>query len=422
MSILPEEPPMPRLLLAAALLALAPAAARAQPGLRARDGKFDVEARGTFTRLVYDGTLIGSQYNQRTFHPADVPNVLGSGSPWEALALLGVHAQWDPTLEPLTYYHRTGPVGAAFHHLRTRNGGRDATAPVGVCGLFAGTPAAYARPGQSMSFYSAHRELRELVERAELNFTYVPDARERGAKLSFRYGRPRVTLADDGDKRFALLLVELIEEDVDPGDRLTLEAVRLYVDRTLPGGVVALHTSNKHFNLEPVVERIARELKLAARVWNNDSGNQPGKSASSWTVLAGSEADLGPLAKSTVEQVLAFGTHNEALLRLLENHGPDTDALGAILTEWGGPEGEGGKMTPTLMSIRHGPQAALVYKHAIGFRDAGKTGPDASLRALTEAVCGTMFRPLVADARVELRTDAHRPALPVGPGRPPAKK
>ncbi|HYH64608.1 MAG TPA: hypothetical protein VD866_07940 [Urbifossiella sp.] len=413
---------MPRLTLIAALLALAPAVAHAQPGLRARDGKFDVEARGHFTRLVYDGTMMGSQYNQRTFHPADVPNILGHGSPWEALALVGAHAQWDPTLEPLAYYHRTGPVGAAFHHLRTRNGGRDATAPVGVCGLFAGTPAAYARPGQSMSFYSAHRELRELVERAELNFTYVPDARERGAKLSFRYGPPRATLADDGDKRFALLLVELIEEGYDPGDRLTLEAVRLYIDRTLPGGVVALHTSNKFYRLEPVVERIARELKLAARVWNDDSENFPGKTASSWTVLARSEADLGPLAKSTVEQILTYGTRNEPLLRLLEKYGPDADAMGTILKEWGGPEAERARLTATVVSIRQGPQAAVVFRHALRLRDTGKTGPDATLGALSGIVFGPMFHRLTADPRVELRTDAHRPALPAIPPIQPPKK
>ncbi|HYH64607.1 MAG TPA: hypothetical protein VD866_07935, partial [Urbifossiella sp.] len=250
---------MTRLMFAAVLLALAPAAAHAQDDddefVKARLGKFKVEEYNYFNRFIYDGTLIGSQYNQRWFHRADAPNVLGLGTQWEALALVGVHARWNPRLEPLTYYHRTGPVGAAFYHLRTRNGGKDATAPVGVCGIYAGTPAAYALRGQSMTFYSAHREPRDLIERTDQYFTFVHDARDRGAKLDFRYGPTRETLAADADKRFAVLLVEVIEEGFDPGDRLTLEAVKLYMDRTRPDGIVALHTSNKRFNLEPVLER-----------------------------------------------------------------------------------------------------------------------------------------------------------------------
>lgn len=413
---------MPRLLLAAALLALTPTAAQSQPELKARVGKFDVEQGGFFTRIVYDGTLFGSQYNRRTLHQADVLNIVGVGTQWDALAQVGVHVRWDPTLEPLTYYTRTGPVGAMFYHLRTRNGGRDATAPVGVSGLFAGTPAAYALKGQEMAFYSSHRELRDLVERTDQHFTYVADARERGAKLSFRYGPTRETLADDGDKRFALLLVELVEDDFNPGDRLTLEAVRLYVDRTLPGGVVALHTSNKFFRLEPVVERIARELKLAARVWDDDAVGRPGKTSSSWVVLARTEDDLGPLGKPALEQVLKFGTRNEELVRLLEKHGPDADALATILAEWGGPPAERERLTPTQVSVRHGPLAALLFQYAIRARDSGKTGADATLGAMSATLFGPMFRPLVADPAVVLRTDARLPALPPVPPRVPAKK
>jgi hypothetical protein len=418
----------PRPLLAAALLALAPAAARAQDddeNLKARLGKFRVEERGYYTRLMFTGTntLFGTQINNNAqLHRADIPMILGSFSPWDTMATSGTLVNWNPRLEPLSYYHRNGPLGAVFYHLRTRNDGKEAAAPVGVSGLYAGTPAAYALRGQSMTFYSVHREPRELVERTDQYFTFLHDARDRGAKLDFRYGPVRETLAADVDKRFALLIVEMVEEGYEPGDRLTLEAVRLYIDRTLPGGVVALHTSNKFFRLEPVVERIVRELKLSARVWNDDSENRPGKTASSWVVLARSEADLGPLAKPTLDQILTFGTRNEPLLWLLEKYGPDTDAMGAILKEWGGPEAEWARLTPQLMSIRQGPQAAILYQSAIRLRDASWAGADATLGALSGTMCGTMFRRLAADPRVELRTDAHRPDLPALPPPPPPKK
>ncbi len=73
----------------------------------------------------------------------------------------------------------------------------------------------------------------------------------------------------------------MIESGHDPGDRFTLEAVRLYLSRTRPDGLVALHISNREHWLEPVVVRIARELKLAAQVWHDDREGRPGTRASS---------------------------------------------------------------------------------------------------------------------------------------------
>ncbi len=406
------------------LLAYAPGAGQDDEGIKARAGKFYVEERGYFTRLMFadTSTLFGTQINAPYFARADAPNLFGLGTQWEALAITGAIARWDPTHEPITYYHRTGPVGALFYHLRTRKGGADAAAPVGVVGLYAGTPAAYAVRGQAFTFYSAHRELKELVADTDRHFTYLRDARRRGATVAVRYGEPRETLAADKGKRFAALLVEMVEESFDPGDRLTIEAVRLYLDRVTPDGLVALHVSNREFNLEPATERIARELKLVGRVWHDDSEGRPGKTSSSWVVLARSEDALGPLARPAIEQVLTYGTRNEVLVFLLRKNGPWADAMGAILAEWGGPEAERNKLTPSLMSVRHGPQAALLYEYAIRLRDAGRTGPEATLGKMVEYVYGPMFRPLVADPAAALRTDANQPPLPRQPPPPPTKK
>ena len=118
-------------------------------------------------------------------------------------------------------------------------------APVGVLGLYAGTPAAYAVPGQSFTFYSAHRELKRLVEDTDTHFTFYHDAPHRGALVEVRYGPCREGLVAEKDRRFAVLLVEMVEESYDPGDRLTLEAVRLYMDRVTPDGrATALRTTD----------------------------------------------------------------------------------------------------------------------------------------------------------------------------------
>jgi hypothetical protein len=90
----------------------------------------------------------------------------------------------------------------------------------------------------------------------------------------------------------------------------------------------------------------------------------------------------------------------------------------AILEQFGGPRRFWPELTPTLMSIRQGPPAAILYQHAIRLRDAGRT--DTDLGRMAEVIYGTMFRAPAADPRAELRTDAHRPDLPRRP--PPAKE
>src|SRR5262249_42867631 len=116
---------------------------------------------------------------------------------------------------------------------------------------------------------------------------------------------------------------------------------------------------------------------------------------------------------NTVEQAKSFGTRNEPLVYLLNKYGPDKNAMEAILAEWGGPESERNKLTPSLMSIREGPQAAILYQYAIRLRDAGRTGSEATLGKLTEYIFGQMFHPLRVLDQVPVWTDDYSDVLRV---------
>jgi hypothetical protein len=64
--------------------------------------------------------------------------------------------------------------------------------------------------------------------------------------------------------------------------------------------VIALHISNRFFNLEPVLGRLAQDCKLAARVQEDDevsfSEQVEGKLSSHWVVMTRREEDLGEMA------------------------------------------------------------------------------------------------------------------------------
>ncbi|MBA4187777.1 MAG: hypothetical protein C0467_07135 [Planctomycetaceae bacterium] len=219
------------------------------------------------------------------------PNI----TPWEMIATTATIQAYDIRQEPLTYYHQTGPVGAMFAELWRRKGGTDAKAHFAMVGLGTGSVSCYARPGQNLTYYEIDPAVKHIVADTNKYFTYVTDAQDRGAKLDLRMGDARLKLKEATDQKYSLLLVDAFSSDSIPVHLLTVEAVKLYLERMTDDGMLAMHISNRWLNLEPVVSRIAGELGLTARVWNDNSEGRRGKTASSWVVLARKPEHLGQL-------------------------------------------------------------------------------------------------------------------------------
>ncbi len=388
-------------------------------------GILKVEQRGRETRLVHGTTLHGTQIQGR--HWADQFQVLPMFTPWDPLVVAATQQLWDPANQPLTYYHKTGPVGAMFHELRTRKGGADRLAPFAMVGLGTGSVSCYALPGQSLTFYEIDPAVRKIVETPWMvmnpeavergdppimgPFTFVDDAKNRGATVNFRMGDARLELKKDVDSKYALLLVDAFSSDAIPVHLLTKQAVEMYMHRITDDGLLALHISNKYVALEPVVAKIADDLKLAARVWNDNSEGYPGKTASSWVVLAKDEATLGSLAAPTNEQVLAFGTKNPVLSHLLRKYGPDRLVKDALAKEYGSEE-----LPLEEFAKRHGNQAAILMEYSQQAEFQQKKDKDReplTLGDLTLIVFGPMFRPLKLHPEVALWTDDYSDVLQV---------
>lgn len=178
-----------------------------------------------------------------------------------------------------------------------------------MIGLGSGSAAAYARPGQTLTFYEIDPTVIKLVEhprvmnpqevaekgaRPKLGpFTFLHDARERGATIKIELGDARLKLEENKDARYGLLLVDAFSSDSIPVHLLTREAMELYKGRLTEHGLLAIHISNRYISLEPVVARLAEETNLVCRVWSDNAEGYPGKTASSWVVLAKSADDLG---------------------------------------------------------------------------------------------------------------------------------
>jgi SAM-dependent methyltransferase len=197
----------------------------------------------------------------------------------------------DRRREPLTYYHRTGPIGGVMAAWRDRPQRRR----VGVVGLGAGSLAAYVQPGERWTFFEIDPTVVEIARDRGL-FTYLQDAPE---KVDVVVGDGRLTIAAVPDGELGILVLDAFSSDAVPAHVLTREALALYVRKLAPGGIIAVHLSNRYLDLEPVAAGAAASLDLAALVrFDNptEAEAKAWKTASHWMVLARAPADLAPLA------------------------------------------------------------------------------------------------------------------------------
>ncbi|HEY6945616.1 MAG TPA: fused MFS/spermidine synthase [Candidatus Acidoferrum sp.] len=161
---------------------------------------------------------------------------------------------------PISYYGPHSGIGVAFVALASRGPLR-----VGVIGLGTGTIAAYGHAGDEFTFY----EINPLVVQvAQRDFTFLRDSK---ACIAFELGDARLTLERQPPQQLDLLAVDAFSSDAIPVHLLTIEAFQLYFRHLRPDGILAVHISNRHLYLEPVVAAAAQKLgKDAVLIVNPD--------------------------------------------------------------------------------------------------------------------------------------------------------
>jgi hypothetical protein len=254
--------------------------------LLGRARPFTLDAPRKVTRSFFGVLRVYDEY------PQDPPNwrrMLAHGRIIHGLQLLSPAERRKPT----TYYEEDSGVGRAIRLHPRRAGGLR----LGVVGLGSGTIAAYTRPGDTLRFYEIDPDVIALSRGAGAEFTFLADS---PAPVEIALGDARVSLTDElarGDRhRFDVLAIDAFSGDAIPVHLITKEAVALYVDHLADDGVLALHVSNRHVKLVPVVKAIARVLGLATLVIDTSYDQTPRAYEwdSTWVLLARAPATLVP--------------------------------------------------------------------------------------------------------------------------------
>ncbi|MEX0819884.1 MAG: fused MFS/spermidine synthase, partial [Pirellulaceae bacterium] len=187
----------------------------------------------------------------------------------------------DRRQEPTTYYVETSGIGMALTRFPSPEPKR-----VAVVGLGAGTIAAYAKEGDYFCFYEINPHVCRF---ATTHFTYLGDAQQRGAAVAIELGDARISLERQSPQRYDIIALDAFSGDAIPAHLLTREAFGEYLRHLSDDGVIAVHISNRHLNLTPVVGGIAEHYDFSLLKVEKDDDGFAGAAGSDWLLLTRNE-------------------------------------------------------------------------------------------------------------------------------------
>jgi spermidine synthase len=201
----------------------------------------------------------------------------------------------DRKCEPLSYYHRRGPLGQALEAFSAV----EASPNVAVVGLGTGAMASYAVKGQNWTFYEIDPAVLSIAQNRDY-FSYFDCA---GSPVKTILGDARLQLQNAPDGHYGVIVLDAFSSDAIPMHLLTRESLDLYLRKLAPGGKLLFHVSNKFLDLPPVIADLTKNAGLVCYSVTQDRHSQlseggSGLDPSFWVTASRSAEDLGSLSSN----------------------------------------------------------------------------------------------------------------------------
>ncbi len=175
-----------------------------------------------------------------------------------------------------SYYGPKSGMGRAIRYFESKGPVR-----VGSIGLGAGVTASYCRGGDFFRIY----EINPLdLDIASSWFTFLKDCPGDHQVL---LGDARLTMERQPPQEYDVIAVDAFTSDAIPVHLLTHECFAIYFRQLRPGGILAVHVSNRFLNLVPVVARNAQDYHKAAVLVDDDGEDEDYFSSSDWVLVSG---------------------------------------------------------------------------------------------------------------------------------------
>ncbi|MDQ3440587.1 MAG: fused MFS/spermidine synthase, partial [Planctomycetota bacterium] len=226
----------------------------------------------------------------------------------------GLQALAPPALrrKPLSYYGKRSGVGVAI--------GRLDDLPrrhIGVVGLGVGSISALARPGDRIRFYEIDPNVLHV---ARTWFTYLADS---PAQVDVVLGDGRLSLERESSQQFDLLVLDAFSSDAIPVHLLTREAFAIYRKHVREGGIFAIHISNRHLDLTPVVAGLAQAFGLRMFLVSPEiKPGEGGEYSSTWAILGSPSSAAPPAPPAPPDHVLLWTDDRASVLEIMQGPPP----------------------------------------------------------------------------------------------------
>ena len=175
---------------------------------------------------------------------------------------------------PSSYYNAESGVATTLKLMHERE-----AIHVGVVGLGVGTLATYGREDDQYTFFEINPA---VVDYANEHFTFLSKTK---AQVNTIVADGRLGLESLDEEVFDLLVIDAFSSDSIPAHLLTVEAMEIYQRVAKDDGLIALHLSNNHLNLLPVVVNAADHLRLAVRAFKTPGNPEVAADNALWVVV-----------------------------------------------------------------------------------------------------------------------------------------
>jgi hypothetical protein len=158
--------------------------------------------------------------------------------------------------------------------------------------------ASYVRPFGHMTYYEIDDKIRAMSlppDGREPYFRYVKEAGDRGALVEIIMGDARLSLEREKEREaerlakkeagptamrdgyYKVIVLDAFSSDAIPVHLITNEAVKIYMKKLAPDGILCVHTSNRHLVLVDPVADIAQDQKLDWLRAHDNGGDREGR-------------------------------------------------------------------------------------------------------------------------------------------------
>jgi hypothetical protein len=182
---------------------------------------------------------------------------------------------------PTTFYAESSGVGLSILNHPARPGGLR----VGALGMGIGVIASYGQSGDVYRFYEINPDVIRIAEGERGYFSYLSDSQ---ADIQIIPGDARLSLErelqSEGSQGLDLLVLDAFSGDTIPLHLLTREAFDIYLQHLKQDGIMAVHVSNRYFDLYLEVYRLADAFDLTTALIQ-DEGDGIQSYDSIWMLL-----------------------------------------------------------------------------------------------------------------------------------------